>query len=68
MNTKLKEEGFQSSSHSMPCSHIDEKSCQVVDANIEKYLWLEGKLIHWVSMVIKANFSLNCNCNINPTK
>jgi hypothetical protein len=43
MNTKLKEEGLQSSSHSMPCGHIDEKNCQLVDANTQKILWLEGK-------------------------
>jgi hypothetical protein len=27
----------------MPCWHIDEKNCQLVDANTQKALWLEGK-------------------------
>jgi len=28
----------------MPCWHIDEKNYQLVDANTQKSLWLEGKL------------------------
>jgi hypothetical protein len=45
MNTKPKEEGFQSPLRSMPCWHINEKNHQPIGANIgQRLLWLEGEI------------------------
>jgi hypothetical protein len=45
MNTKPKDKAFKCLLLSMPCYHIDEEKDQLVDANIQKLLWLEGKTI-----------------------
>lgn len=44
MNTKSKEEGFQSPSHSILCYHIDEENGWLANANTRRLLWLEGEI------------------------
>ncbi len=45
MNTKPKDKAFKCLLFLMPCYHIDEEKDQLVDANTQRLLWLEGKTI-----------------------
>jgi hypothetical protein len=50
----------------MPCWHIDEENCWHVDANTQRPLWLEGKPICWVSIMIKVILNGGSTTMTNP--
>ncbi len=43
INTKLEDKGFQCLLFFMSYWHINEKNCQVANANTQKPQWLKGK-------------------------